>query len=112
VPSVAVLMVSLISLAVFGSYMAQHLQITIKSIWGLVVIREMTIIELNALLQKTIIMFLVVMAPLMGAIFLTAILTNVMQVGFMLTGEHIKPKFSKIDPLKGLKRLFSPQSFM
>jgi flagellar biosynthesis protein FlhB len=110
VPSVAVLMVSLISLAVFGGYMAQHLQSTIKSVWGLVTIREITIVEFNTLFQHSIYMFLVIMAPLMGAIFLTAILTNVMQVGFMLTVGQIKPKFDKINPLKGLKRLFSPQS--
>lgn len=110
VSSVAVLLVSLVSLAVFGGYMAQHLQTTIKSIWGLVIIREMTIVEFNTLFQQSIYMFLVIMAPLMGAIFLTAILTNVMQVGFMLSAEQIKPKFDKINPFKGLKRLFSPQS--
>lgn len=38
-----------------------------------------------------------------------AILGNVAQFGFVITGHTIKPAFSKINPLTGFQRLFSKQ---
>ena len=36
---------------------------------------------------------------------------SLVQVGFMFTAEPLKPKFSKINPLAGIKRMFSARSF-
>jgi flagellar biosynthetic protein FlhB len=33
-------------------------------------------------------------------------IANILQVGFMVTGKSVQPKFSKISPLNGLKQLF------
>ncbi len=54
----------------------------------------------------------VVMAPLFGIMTLVAILANFLQVGPLLALEQIKPQFSHISPLSGIKRLFSPQALM
>ncbi len=54
----------------------------------------------------------VVMAPLFGIMTLVAILANFLQIGPLLALEQIKPKFSHISPLSGIKRLFSPQALM
>jgi flagellar biosynthesis protein FlhB len=35
------------------------------------------------------------------------ILANYLQVGFLFSTESLKPTFSKIDPIKGFKKLFS-----
>jgi flagellar biosynthetic protein FlhB len=56
-------------------------------------------------------LFILTISPLLAAVFITAILSNIVQVGFVLSGESIKPKLSKLDPIKGLGRLFSKQSF-
>ena len=39
-----------------------------------------------------------------------AIVTNVMQVKWKITGEPIKPKFSKLNPISGFKKIFSTRS--
>jgi flagellar biosynthetic protein FlhB len=36
---------------------------------------------------------------------------SLLQVGFMFTLEPLKPKFSKLNPLSGIKRMFSARSF-
>jgi len=49
-------------------------------------------------------------APLAAIIVLVGILASVLQVGVQITLKAIAPKFNKISPLTGLKRLFSTQS--
>ncbi len=49
----------------------------------------------------------IILAPLVLIILAAGILANVIQFGFMLTGEPLVPKLSKLNPLSGLKRLFS-----
>ena len=49
-------------------------------------------------------------APFAAIIVLVGILASVLQVGVQITLKAIAPKFNKISPLTGLKRLFSTQS--
>ena len=49
-------------------------------------------------------------APFAAVIIFTGILASVLQVGVQITFKAISPKFNKISPLTGLKRLFSSQS--
>jgi len=43
---------------------------------------------------------------------LAGFIANIAQVGFLFSSEAIMPKFSKIDPMKGLQRLFSTRSLV
>jgi len=56
--------------------------------------------------------FFIVLAPLLGAVVIAGILGNVMQFGFLFTVKPILPKFEKINPIKGLKRLFSVKTMV
>lgn len=56
-------------------------------------------------------MFLIVM-PIMMVVTVAALFSNLLQTGFLASSEALTPKFSKIDPLKGLKRMFSLQSLV
>ena len=49
-------------------------------------------------------------APFAVIIVLVGILASILQVGVQITLKAIAPKFNKISPLTGLKRLFSTQS--
>jgi len=62
--------------------------------------------------KKIIFQFLLIFSPIMLATFIVAILSNFFQVGFLISFEAIKPKLSKINPIEGIKRLFSLQSLM
>jgi flagellar biosynthetic protein FlhB len=50
--------------------------------------------------------------PLVGIALFVGVAANVAQVGFHLSWETMSPSLSKIDPIKGLKRLFSMQAGM
>ena len=55
---------------------------------------------------------LICMAPVAIVSFLVGIVSNVMQVGFLFSTEVLKFKLERIDPIRGLKRLFSIKSFV
>ena len=53
-------------------------------------------------------LFLVQVAmPVMGAVAVVGIVINFIQVGPLFTAKSMQPKFSNIDPFKGLKNIFS-----
>lgn len=50
---------------------------------------------------------LTVLLPALLAFFVIALVGNLAQVGFILTGKPLKPKMSHLNPIEGFKRLFS-----
>ena len=50
--------------------------------------------------------------PLVGVTLLGAIIGNVMQFGFLLAGESIKPDIKKISPIGGFKKIFAMKNLM
>jgi len=111
-PSVTVLLSALVALSFFGSYMYSHIQLIMKGAFSLPMMNDLNISEFMKFSQNIIGHFILALLPLFAAIFVTAILSNIMQVGFVVSGEPIIPKLSKIDPIKGFGRLFSKQAFM
>ncbi len=52
------------------------------------------------------------MAPVFIVAVVMAILANLVQVGFLFSTKVIKPKAEKVNPVKGLKRIFSLKSLV
>jgi len=55
---------------------------------------------------------IIVLAPIFIALIIASILGNVSQFGFLFTIKPIIPKLEKLNPIKGLKRLFSVKTFV
>jgi flagellar biosynthesis protein FlhB len=53
------------------------------------------------------IQFMKIVAPIFLLALIAALLANYIQVGFLFTGEPLKMKLEKLDPIKGFKRIFS-----
>lgn len=111
-PSVSVLLAATITMAVMGSYLYSFMQTIIQGTWSLIPSRDLNMSDCIFLCQKMITQFILLIGPIFLAVFVTAILSNIMQVGFILAGEQIRPKLSKIDPIKGFGRLFSKNASM
>lgn len=54
----------------------------------------------------------VAVAPLMGVALLVGLASQLVQVGFLVSGEPLKPQFDRINPLSGFKRLFSRRALV
>ncbi len=55
---------------------------------------------------------LILLAPLLAAALIAALVGNLGQIGLLFSIDPILPKLEKIDPMKGLKRLFSIKNLM
>jgi len=71
---------------------------------------ELSIDSIFALSGEILSIILPAFAPFAAVIIFAGIFASVLQVGVHITFKAISPKFNKISPLTGLKRLFSSQS--
>lgn len=53
-----------------------------------------------------------IVLPLMILVVVLAILSNLAQVGWLLTAKTLMPSLNKLNPVSGLKRMFSARAFM
>lgn len=65
-----------------------------------------------AVMQECIIAILLISAPIILIAFVVAFVCNVAQVKWAPTLKPLKPKPSKLSPMKGMKRLFSKDKIM
>ena len=111
-PSVAVLLSGLLTFLIFGTYMYGQIQNLMIRVFRLPIPREFGVNDFFKFSEEVVTAFFMIMTPLFIVVFIVAVVSNVMQVGVMLSAENIMPKFSKLDPFKGVSRLFSSQSLM
>ena len=71
---------------------------------------ELSIDSIFTLSGEILYIILPAFAPFVAVIIFVGIFASVLQVGVLITFKAISPKFNKISPLTGLKRLFSSQS--
>ena len=73
---------------------------------------ELTVNSIHTLALGLAYQLFLLLIPVLLVAFITALIVNVLQVGFVFSTEPITPKFSKIDPIKGFGRLFSTRSLV
>lgn len=66
--------------------------------------------NLNLLGLRALLYFFVLAGPALLLAFLAGIIGNIIQVGFMFSGESIKPTFSKMNPVSNIKNIFGKQA--
>ncbi len=71
---------------------------------------EFTHTDAHLVLMKALYTILFASMPFLLVALVIGLVSSYMQVGFLFTMEPLKFKFSKINPLKGFKRLFSIKS--
>jgi len=99
-------------LMVFGNTLADGIMGMMRSFFT---------VDLPAMLDKSyavktfgeaILSFLRIVAPMLAAALACGVIFNVAQSGWNFTAKPLTPKFSKINPMEGFKRIFSMRSVM
>ncbi|OJV64676.1 MAG: flagellar biosynthesis protein FlhB [Clostridiales bacterium 38-18] len=67
---------------------------------------------INLFLSETIFFILKLSLPLLMIALVSGVVVSYIQVGFLFTTETLKPKFDKINPIKGFKNIFSTRSLV
>ncbi len=109
--STALLAGILLVLFMTSSQILEALRLLMSSTFKeMVTADELTIRSLYQLSEKIFGIILPPFMPFAAAIIFIGIFASVIQVGVKLTLKPLAPKFSKISPMSGLKKLFSSQS--
>lgn len=64
------------------------------------------------LLMYTINNLLIIIMPILLVTFLVAVIVEVLQTQFVVSSEALTPKLDKLNPMNGLKRIFSMKGFI
>lgn len=56
--------------------------------------------------------FLKITLPIFIGVMLLGVIANLIQTGFIISSEPMKPKFSRLNPIEGFKRMFSGKAVM
>ncbi|PKM64498.1 MAG: flagellar biosynthesis protein FlhB [Firmicutes bacterium HGW-Firmicutes-20] len=72
----------------------------------------LTVDSLNQLFREGAIVFFVSVLPVAVIIMMVAIIMSGVQTGFLVTGDALKPKFNRINPMSGIKRMISLRSLV
>lgn len=108
--SVVILLTALGVFYFGGHWMFQRLSQFMKATFSNIGGVEFQIDTMSAYFWSVFASGAITLAPVMGALMLAGVVGNVSQNGFLLTGETLTPKLSKLNPLSGMKRLFSLKS--
>ncbi len=107
-----VLLFVFISLRIFGSDIYRQLRGFFEKAWT--EYPEINDLYMPDIMMRVFIDGIIVFFRAAGPVLLISLITGLIvsyaQVGFLFTTETLKPNFSRINPLNGMKRLFSMRS--
>ncbi|MEE9240595.1 MAG: flagellar biosynthesis protein FlhB [bacterium] len=112
VTSVAVLLAGIVYFNYFGGSMARTLMNLMRFFFQAASGRIESSNELYHLVIEAVFRMGVAILPLMGMVILFSIASQALQFGLLLAPQALMPKFSKLNPLEGVKRLLGKQGWM
>ncbi|MCE5301103.1 MAG: flagellar biosynthesis protein FlhB [Spirochaetia bacterium] len=99
-------LMAVIVLKVGGDYIMHNMKDICIYFWGNVSTFTLDLNTVPQMMAKVIKMIVLTLLPILAVVFLMGIVSNVIQFGFMLSFEPLKPSFDRINPAKGFKRIF------
>ncbi len=110
VNSAVMLLAGFTVLLVFSNYILSGIEDVVTGVFQMIPTFELSPSNFRTLFMGMIWRFFLILLPVFVFLGLAAILVNILQVGFLFTGEPLAPKLDKINPVEGFKRIFSRRS--
>ena len=111
VPSVLVLLFSLLVFHFMAQWMYRELSGFMRFFFGHASEFNLSLVGTRHLIFFVMKFVTIFMFPILLGVMIAAMLGNFLQIGFLWTTEPLTPKFDRLDPIKGFKRLLSIQAF-
>jgi flagellar biosynthetic protein FlhB len=112
IPSVVVLLAGVLAIYAFANFMYQRVLVVMHDGFIFTGVPLLNDVESVHLMFKSTQSLFIVLAPLLGAVFVAALASNIFQVGFVISWKAIEPKLSRIDPIKGFAQKFNSRALM
>ena len=110
VNSALVLFAGTIVLSLTSDYFFGSIRGMMQDVFSQLPVYEISVASVRFYTVQAMMFLLKLLAPLLLTVLLVSTTANVLQVGFLISGEPLKPDLKKINPVNGLKRLFSIKS--
>ncbi|OEH85835.1 flagellar biosynthesis protein FlhB [Desulfuribacillus stibiiarsenatis] len=107
-----VLLFSFLILKFFGPFMANNVLTIFQTNLSEYVLWEANTDNLKVITIDMLYTSFLVVLPVMLVAMVAGVSANLIQVGFMVTTDPLKMKLEKINPISGLKRMFSVRSLV
>ncbi len=103
------LLAAFVLLFLLSGYIGSSIRIASFQIFEEYLLNEnlYNITNIQILSMNIIFRILITFLPMALTVLIIGVIASYLQVGFMITAKPIQPKLSKLDPVKGLKKLFS-----
>ena len=113
IPSVMILTASLGIFYFSGSWMLWNLSEIFTGVYqNIGTLRFNDITDVSTFSLEVFNKLFLILLPFLLSILTAGLIANIFQVGFQIHAEAMSPKFSKLDPISGMKRLLSLRSLM
>jgi len=110
--SAFVILSSFLALKVLGPYIYNELTAFMRFTFSNFSTTDITILDLQILFINLSLVLAKTALPVMIFILITSLVVNVLQVGVMFSLEPLMPSLGKLNPIEGLKRMFSLRSLV
>ncbi len=108
--SAANLLTVLLALLLLGSWMLKEFEALFSTIYGHLGTVQRGGFQAGEILLRGAGGYLTIMAPFFGTAVVAGVAINLLQVGFNASGSRLSPQLERINPLQGLKRIFSQRA--
>lgn len=108
----AVMIAGAAGLLLLGPWMLGRLQAILTRSWSPSREQIRDPAHLFEMLQQAVLESLGLLSPLLGLLLLAALVTPMLLGGWVFSFEALQPKLSKLNPVKGLAKLFSARALM
>lgn len=112
ITSAAVLLCGLMAMKFAAPMMGDQLCSTTTRFLGHLASFQPTPEETRSLFIQASLCGLKVLAPMLAAVLVAGLASNMAQVGFVYSTESLTPDLSRLDPVKGMARMFSARALM
>lgn len=110
VNSLLIVVTGLITIFLLQSYIGQRMSTFTVNIFNSLDVLTRRISLLPNMAFEWYMFFLSVVGPVMLAVVIVSLASNIFQVGFKISTEALTPKFDKLNPISGIKKVFSSRS--
>ena len=73
---------------------------------------EFSLLTIHNLSLEIMIFILKLIAPIFTMVMIVGVLSSILQIGFLFSPQIVQPEFSKLNPLQGIKQMFSKKTLV
>jgi flagellar biosynthetic protein FlhB len=100
----------MVLLLVFSSFAFRGFEDAFNLFLGNMLSYPLTAGNTQVVFREAITRYLITMLPVFSVALVLGIASNIIQVGFLLSTEQMAPKLNRLNPLEGLKKIFSKKA--